>query len=94
MPKKLDIDKELEYIKTKQPSILKCSYNMARRIRARASELRDLNVLTFLSKLRIIPSDRIPDHIVFFCDENERVLRMLNLAEQKRDKRPIIIGEN
>lgn len=94
MAKKIDIEEELKQIKNTQPSILKCSHNMARRIRARSLFLQDLNILTELSKYRIIPSDRIPDHIIFFCDKNEKVLRMLNLAEQEKQKRPIIIGGN
>lgn len=94
MDKKIDPLEEIERRKTTQPSILKCSYKMARKIRSESPHLRDLNILTYLSKLNIKPSDRIPDHIVFLCDERGATLRMINLAEQEKHKKPIIIGEN
>ena len=91
--KEINIDKEIERLKTQKPAILKCSYNMARRIKKEAptASLFDPTISTFLKRLKITPSDRIPDHIIFLCDEKGDTLRMVNLREIGRDPRKIII---
>ena len=94
MTKKINnIDKEIKRLKTQKPTILKCSYNMARRIKKESptASLFDPTIPTFLKNIKITPSDRIPDHIIFLCDEKGDTLRMVNLREKGRDPRKIII---
>jgi len=90
---KTDIDKEIKRLKTQKPAIMKCSHNFARRIKKESpmASLFDPTISTFLKRLKIIPSDQIPDHIIFLCDEKGDTLRMVNLRERKMDPRKIII---
>jgi len=94
MDKKIDnIDKEIKRLKTQKPAILKCSYNIAKQIKKEAPTASLFNPMlsTFLKGLKIIPSDRIPDHIIFLCDEKGDTLRMVNLQERGGDPRKIIV---
>lgn len=93
MKPKTDINKEIERLKTQRPAILKCSYNMARRIKKESptASLFDPTISTFLKNIKIKPSDQIPDHIIFLCDEKGDTLRMVNLQERGRDPKKIIM---
>ena len=90
---KTDIDKEIERLKTQKPAILKCSRFLAKKIKKEApmASFLDPMVHAFLKGLKIIPSDRIPDHIIFLCDEKGDTLRMVNLQERGGDPRKIVV---
>jgi len=92
----LNIDKEIKRLKTQRPAILKCSFSMARRIKKESpmASLFDPTISTFLKNLKITPSDRIPDHIIFLCDEKGDTLRMVNLRERGGDPKKIILPGN
>ena len=83
MKKKFNIDDALDKIASTSPKILKCSHLMANLIKQKSGELTDLGILAFLSRLTIEPSDKIPSHIIFLCDEKGKELRMINLSEKK-----------
>lgn len=93
MKPKTDIDKEIERLKTQKPAILKCSYLLAKKIKKEGPMASLLNPMVhdFLKGLKIIPSDRIPNHIIFLCDEKGDTLRMVNLREREADPRKIIV---
>jgi len=87
-----DINNELDRIEKQRPEVLKCSFNMAKKIRKASSKTMNFSILNQLKKLTIIPSDRIPDHIIFLCDKRGSVLKMINLTEIKATKRIISIN--
>jgi len=95
MTKKINnIDKEIERLRSQKPAILKCSHNLARRIKKeKRTTLINPLVKEFLRDLKIIPSDRIPDHIIFLCDKKGDTLRMVNIQE-RREPGPIILPGN
>jgi len=86
MKKEIDIEDELERLRTIQPSILKCSYNFARKLKKERRSITDPQVSQYLSTLTIKPTDSIPDHIIFLCDERGNTLRMINLTTQPKEK--------
>jgi len=88
----IDIDNELDRIAKQRPEALKCSFNMAQKIRKASSRTLDSRMLNKLKGLTILPSDRIPDHIIFLCDKHGSVLKMINLTETKAIKRIISIN--
>lgn len=91
--KEANIDKEIERLKTQKPAILKCSYLIAKKIKKEGpmASLMNPMIHDFLKGLKIKPSDRIPDHIIFLCDEKGETLRMVNLRERGVDPKRIIV---
>ena len=79
--KDIDIDDVLSKIKTATPAVLKCSYNFARKLKRKTHRMINPQISLYLSGLKIQPSDRIPDHIVFLCDKKGNTLRMINLTQ-------------
>lgn len=90
--KDIDIQDELERLKTVKPSILKCSYAMSRKIKKRKELLitLDPSLADLILSIAIKPTGGIPDHLVFLCDERGNTLRMINLTDKPREK-PIVI---
>lgn len=84
--KEIDIEDELERLRTLQPSILKCSINFARKLKKERHSITDPQIRECLHQLTIKPTDRIPDHIVFLCDERGNTLRMINLTSKPKEK--------
>ena len=90
--KSIDIQDEIDRLKTVKPAILKCSYSMSRKIKKRKNMLTmlDPSLAELIYSLTIKPTSGIPDHLVFLCDERGNTLRMINLMTRPRQK-PIII---
>ena len=90
--KSIDIQDELKKLQTATPSILKCSYKMARLIKKRKQLLINLDptLAELILSIAIRPTGGIPDHLVFLCDERGNTLRMLNLTARPKEK-PIVI---
>jgi len=90
--KSIDIQDELERLQTAKPSILKCSYKMARMIKKRKQLLINLDptLAELIISIAIRPIGGIPDHLIFLCDELGNTLRMINLTAKPRQK-PIVI---
>jgi hypothetical protein len=92
MKKSIDIQDELNRLKTIKPAILKCSYSMSRKIKKRKGLLAmlDPTLAQFIYSIAIKPIGGIPDHLVFLCDERGRTIKMINLTAKPREK-PIVI---
>ena len=90
--KSIDIQDELERLNKTKPSILKCSYKMARKIKTRKQLLitLDPSLAELILSIAIKPIGGIPDHLVFLCDERGNTLRMINLTARPKQK-PITI---
>lgn len=82
MGKKIDIDNEIDRMKKQKPEILKCSFNMAKKIKKESSRLLNPTISDQLKRLTIMPSDHIPDHIIFLCDKHGSALKMINLLDK------------
>ena len=91
--KDIDIEKEMERLKTAKPSILRCSYAMSRKIkkRKRLLAMLDPTLAEFVYSIAIKPVGGIPDHIVFLCDDRGRTIKMINLTLKPIEK-PIVLN--
>ena len=90
--KSIDFQDELDRLKTAKPSILKCSYKMARQIKKRKQLLINLDptLTELILSVAIRPTGGIPDHLVFLCDEHGNTLRMINLTATPKEQSTII----
>lgn len=73
-------ERAMEHMRETAPSMIKCSYNTGRRIQGKMSGA-PMTVISDFSRMKIVMSDQIPDHIILMCDKDGSVLRLVNLKK-------------